>query len=124
MHRLFTIDEARAELPRVLGAAGVVIELRAGLAEATHRQRNGDSTVSLPELKASEARLSEILDGFVASGIEVKGFAPLLLDFPSLLDGAEVLLCWLEGETDIGWYHHRDHGFAGRRRLTERMPEA
>ena len=122
MRRLFTLDEARAELPLVLAAAAEVIELRADLAEATARLRDGDRSVGLPEVKATEARLSEVLDGFVGSGIEVKGFAPLLLDFPSLLDGREVLLCWLEGETDIGWYHDPASGFAGRRRLPTEPP--
>lgn len=116
VRRLFTIEEARAELSRALPATDEVIELRAQLIEGTMRQRDGD-TVNLPDLKAGEARLSEIIDGFVASGIEVKGFAPLLLDFPALLEGREVLLCWLEGEADIGWYHEPAHGFTGRRRL-------
>jgi hypothetical protein len=28
-----------------------------------------------------------------------------------------VLLCWLEGEEELAWYHHVGLGFAGRRRL-------
>jgi hypothetical protein len=28
-----------------------------------------------------------------------------------------VLLCWLEGDRSLGWYHRLDLGFAGRRRL-------
>jgi len=115
--RLFTLDEARGELPRVLTDAAEVIALRADLVVRTQRHRDGDTSVSIADLKAGEARLSEILDGFSASGIQVKGFAPLLLDFPSLLDGREVLLCWLEGETDITWYHEPEHGFAGRQKL-------
>ena len=117
MRRLFTLDEAKLELPRVLTDAAEVITLRAELVDATQRQRDGDESVSIADLKAGEARLSEILDAFAASGIQVKGFAPLLLDFPSLLDGREVLLCWLEGETDITWFHAPEHGFAGRRPL-------
>jgi arsenite methyltransferase len=30
-----------------------------------------------------------------------------------------VLLCWIEGETELRWYHRLDLGFAGRRRLTD-----
>ena len=47
----------------------------------------------------------------------MKGFAPLLLDFPGERDGEPVLWCWLEGDDDIGWYHRLDTGFAGRRRV-------
>jgi hypothetical protein len=95
-----------------------LIDLRADLIEATTLQRRGDQSVNLADVKAREARLSEIVDGFASSGIEVKGIAPLLLDFPSLLDGREVLLCWLEGETSLDWYHDPEHGFSGRRRLS------
>jgi hypothetical protein len=41
----------------------------------------------------------------------------LLLDFPSTLDGVPVLLCWLEGDQALEWYHRTDLGFLGRRRL-------
>jgi hypothetical protein len=116
--RLFSVSEARAEMPRVLAEADEVIQLRADLVAASVRQRDGEP-VDLPAMKADEARLSEILDGFVAAGYEVKGFAPLLLDFPSVRDGRDVLLCWLEGESDIEWYHDAEHGFAGRRRLDD-----
>nr|WP_227457194.1 DUF2203 family protein [Micromonospora purpureochromogenes] len=30
-------------------------------------------------------------------------------------DGRAVLWCWLEGDTDIRWYHRVECGFAGRR---------
>jgi len=114
---MFTVEEARAELPRVLADADEVIVLRAEVVAAAHRRHLGDESVNVADVKAGEARISEILDGFTASGIEVKGFAPLLLDFPALVDGREVLLCWLEGDTDLAWYHDVEHGFAGRRRL-------
>ena len=46
-----------------------------------------------------------------------RGLAPLLVDFPSELDGTDVLLCWLEGDRALEWYHRADLGFAGRRPL-------
>jgi hypothetical protein len=39
------------------------------------------------------------------------------VDFPAELDGVPVLLCWLEGDAGLEWYHRTDLGFAGRRRL-------
>jgi hypothetical protein len=49
--------------------------------------------------------------------VELKGLAPLLVDFPADLDAVPVLLCWLEGESELAWYHRADLGFAGRRRF-------
>lgn len=103
-------------MPRILADAAEIIELRADLVESSDPRVSLDS-VNLADLKAKDARLAEILDGLAASGIQVKGWAPLLLDLPSMHDGREVLLCWLEGETTLDWYHDPTHGFAGRRRL-------
>ena len=61
--------------------------------------------------------MDELLTFVQDSGAGAKGLAPLLLDFPSELDGADVLLCWLEGDRELGWYHRADLGFAGRRKL-------
>ena len=117
MERRFTVDEARAELPAVLEAADEIIELRAHLMDVHDLRRADDPRFNMAELKAGEARLAELIDGFGNRGILVKEWAPLLLDFPSDLDGRPVLLCWLEGERELGWYHELSHGVAGRKRL-------
>jgi hypothetical protein len=117
--RTFTIDEARALLPELRGRAEQVISVRADLVELA-----GDLARGIPsplggraEAKALEARLDDLLSWFRSRGIEVKGWAPLLLDFPGEIDGEPALLCWLEGDAELAWYHRPDHGFAGRRRL-------
>ena len=38
-----------------------------------------------------------------------------LVDFPSMREGAEVYLCWEEGEPEIEFWHEPEAGFAGRR---------
>ena len=40
-----------------------------------------------------------------------------LVDFPSLIDGREVYLCWLLDEPAVGHWHGVEAGFAGRRPL-------
>ncbi|MGI5289137.1 DUF2203 domain-containing protein [Nonomuraea polychroma] len=119
MERIFTVDEARALLPGVIEDARVVIAARADLAEITYdRQAAGGSPLGgIAEIKALEARIEEILSGWAGSGIEVKGIAPVLVDFPAVLEGVSVRLCWIEGERELAWYHRTDLGFAGRRPL-------
>ncbi|MEU8279748.1 DUF2203 domain-containing protein [Microbispora bryophytorum] len=120
MARIFTVDEARSLMPAVLEHARAFVAVRADLAELTHDLRHaGASTLGgLPEAKGLEARMDEILSWFDAEDIEVKGVAPLLVDFPAVLGEVSVRLCWLEGETALGWYHRSDLGFPGRRALT------
>lgn len=116
---LFTVDEARAELARLLPVLDEIVRLRAEHAELRAAVDGGRTSPlgGLPELKGATARLDELLTRVQATGAELKGIAPLLLDFPSELDGTDVLLCWLEGDRSLAWYHRTDLGFAGRRPL-------
>jgi hypothetical protein len=116
MDRCFTLGEARALLPDVRERAATIVRLRADLADAQAALRRGqEPTGGLPEVKAVQANLQEAVDWFGAHGIQVKGIAPLIIDFPSELAGDRVLLCWLEGETALDWYHGVEVGFTGRR---------
>jgi hypothetical protein len=113
--RWFTIDEARTLLPEVQGLAAEIIEVRADLAEATFG--NPPTPVPVADRKAMEARLADLLDRLTGLGLQVKGWAPLLVDFPMRRGDRVILLCWLEGEAELTWYHDADCGFAGRRPL-------
>ena len=116
---LFTTAEARAELDRLRPLLEELVVVRADVVELAAALTAGQPTRlgGLPESKAAEARLNELMTEVQETGVELKGIAPLLVDFPADLDGVPVLLCWLEGEAELSWYHRLDLGFAGRRRL-------
>ncbi len=115
----FTVAEARAVLTDLRPTIEQFIGLRADTAELARSTQGGPATPlgGLPEFKAAQARLDELMTAIQHAGCQVKGFAPLLLDFPADVDGEEVLLCWLEGDGELSWYHRLDLGFAGRRPL-------
>jgi hypothetical protein len=117
---LFTLTEARAELARLRPVLAEIVTVRADLVELSAALTPGGAPSplgGLPERKAAEARLNELMTTVQETGADLKGMAPLLLDFPATLDDVPVLLCWLEGDPDITWYHRSDLGFAGRRPL-------
>ncbi|WP_410663043.1 DUF2203 family protein [Amycolatopsis sp. lyj-84] len=121
---LFTVPEARAELARLGPVLDELVRLRADAAELAAALRPGGRETALggmPEWKAAQARLDDLMTTVQRTGAELKGFAPLLIDFPAELDGVDVLLCWLEGDQELCWYHRADLGFAGRRRLPARV---
>jgi hypothetical protein len=122
--QVFTIDEARQLLLEVLARADELIAFRADLVELHSALDDGVTTPlgGRAEAKALEARLSEILGWFAARGLDLKGIAPLLLDFPAELESETVLLCWVEGERELRWYHKPEHGFAGRRPIPGDAP--
>jgi hypothetical protein len=112
---VFTVETARAALTGLRPTLDRLIAVRADAVELG----SGEPTAlgGLPELKAAQAALDELVTEVQESGAILKGIAPLLLDFPAELDGVGVQLCWLEGDAELGWYHRNDLGFAGRRKL-------
>lgn len=56
---------------------------------------------------------------FSSREILVKDLDRGLIDFPSILAGREVFLCWERGEADIEHWHELDSGYAGREPIHE-----
>jgi len=117
--QVYTVEQARAALARLRPLLEDLVWVRADSAELGAAVHGGapSSLGGLPEFKAAQARLDELVSALLAEDLQVKGLAPLLLDFPADLDGVPVLLCWLEGDRELAWYHREDLGFAGRRPL-------
>jgi hypothetical protein len=72
-----------------------------------------------PTATGQGARLDTEIAALVAAlnddGIIVRDPERGLIDFPALTpSGATYLLCWLDGEDAIDWWHWPDAGFAGR----------
>jgi hypothetical protein len=118
---MYTVSEARDALAALLPRLDEIVALRADTAELAAAVTAGAPTTlgGTPEFKAAQARLDELITDLAQVDVQLKGLAPLLLDFPSELAGVPVLLCWLEGDRELGWYHRTDLGFAGRRPLPE-----
>jgi len=81
---------------------------------------------NLAGIKAEREKFLEQLKQAVTqiqdTGCILKDLETGLIDFPSLLNGQEVYLCWKLGEDHIEWWHGIDEGFAGRKRLEEGPP--
>lgn len=123
----WTLDEARAYLPRLRRLLGIV---RQAADVSVRASANGHGTAPSrppglaagpePPTEADDEAIgpSEALAEIEDRGIVLRDVARGLVDFPSRhLSGRVVLLCWQEGEEDIGWWHLPEDGFAGRRPL-------
>ncbi|QBI19596.1 DUF2203 family protein [Egibacter rhizosphaerae] len=118
--RYFSVEQARAALPDIVEQAERLIDLRWRLADAQFDLQHAEAPdSSVPEAKALEARVHDIVEGFTQQGLQVKGVAPLLLDFPAQVEGREGLLCWLEREPDLAYWHPVELGFMGRRPIPD-----
>jgi hypothetical protein len=56
------------------------------------------------------------LDGW---GIQLREIATGLVDFPALVSGRPVWLCWRLGEERVEWWHETSEGFEARRRIED-----
>jgi len=56
-----------------------------------------------------------------AIGVSVQDLEEGLLDFPCVMDGKTVLLCWKLGEDSITHWHEPEDGFAARKPLDSRF---
>jgi hypothetical protein len=63
------------------------------------------------------ADMQEVLAEFQRHRIFIKDLERGLIDFPAIMGGKEVFLCWEQDEEDIEFWHDLDTGFGGRERL-------
>jgi hypothetical protein len=106
--RVVWIRDARARLVALGPRVGDVLEAM-----------DPDLGGSYPgrDLARSLVELSRAVGELEAVDIVLRDVDRGLVDFPSLRDGEEVYLCWLVDESEIGFWHEPEAGFAGRRPL-------
>lgn len=63
------------------------------------------------------AGMQAILAEFQRREIFLKDLSRGLVDFPALVGGKEVFLCWESDEDDIEFWHDLDTGYGGREKL-------
>jgi len=61
--------------------------------------------------------IRDTLYEFYQREIQVKDLDRGLIDFPAILNGKEVFLCWEQAEGQIEFWHDLDAGYAGREPL-------
>ena len=118
--RLWTLEEATAGLPEV---RALVARLRE-LIEATRTNAGGNGSRASGNghgpTSSSAGEVQSILADLTERGIIVRDPERGLIDFPARApSGRTYLLCWLDGEESIDWWHWQEDGFAGRTPLTE-----
>lgn len=136
MSRTFTLSEAQTLLPVLESllrkaqrsgtrAAEIEIDLeqlrqRIFLLGGMHIDVNAAARRRAERDKALKDT-KDTLEEIDAIGVQVKDLDKGLLDFPCVMDGQTVLLCWKLGEKEIGYWHTMEEGFAGRKPIDARF---
>lgn len=137
--RTFTLDEAQDLLPVLESLLRGAIDGKK-LIEAADAENqelaqrivlNGGTSVNVVALARRKAqrekamqRVKDAMAEIDAMGVQVKDLDVGLLDFPCEVDGEIILLCWKLGEKAITHWHGVSEGFAGRKRIDERISKA
>ncbi len=119
----YTRDEARALLPQIRQWLKQLSALRQKLNDGDQRLARlmaggndvGGETVNRWVRVAADVKAT--LAEFQRREIQIKDLDRGLIDFPAILDGKEVFLCWEQDEEDIEFWHDLHSGYAGRERL-------
>lgn len=136
MARYFDIDDANAALTEVAPLLATLADQRAELIRlrdhslarpSTSGGGAGDDSDPDPaETRRVRLRMQGVIDQMSAAvaridalGITLRDIERGLIDFPALVSGRQVWLCWQLGEDDVAFWHELETGFGGRRPLIE-----
>jgi len=119
----YTREEARALLPQIREWLKHLTQVRKWLedcdAKVQHLLKEGSDVGG--ELASNWVKLvaefQKLSGHFREREILIKDLDRGLIDFPAIIAGREVFLCWEQDEEDIEFWHELNTGYAGRERL-------
>ena len=111
--RIFSLQDANRRLPLVRKIVGDILRKGKEFRQIVQAAQGKEVSAQVLNLKAEiEGLIAELED--LGCYYKDWNFEIGLVDFPSIIDGKEVLLCYRSDEQEITWYHSLDSGFAGR----------
>ncbi len=118
--KLFTVDEANQTLPLVKKIVADI--LHTGQLLRAFAREYGEAARQMPAFQEHMRQLQQFVEELEALGCFFKdwNFEIGLVDFPAVLNGKVVFLCWRSDEPAIQYYHDIEAGYAGRQPLPGR----
>jgi hypothetical protein len=119
----YTVAEARALLPRIRQWLSQLHALRNELEECDRvvseliQQGHDVGGRRVNRIVGGMGDIKALVDEFRQRDIQIKDLDRGLIDFPAIIGGKEVFLCWEKDEDDIEYWHDLDTGYAGREKL-------
>lgn len=121
--RHFTRAEASAFLPQL---TTLLSQLRNAKDELTDTETHEALSEAAPTNGGGEQgrrvgiaflEVRRLIDTVEQAGIVLRDIDRGLVDFPALIDGREVYLCWELGEEEVAYWHDLEGGYGGRKPL-------
>jgi len=119
--RLYTLEEANAQLPDLRERLPRLRVARDGLIAASERIKEAVASdgggVADAGWFTHQQTLKTELEHLAERGILLRDPEIGLIDFPAERGGRRVYLCWRLGEDQVAWYHEANAGFGSRKPL-------
>jgi hypothetical protein len=121
--RHFTRSEANALLPQLTEMLGRLREAKDELTDTEAHEALSDAApsngggVQGRQVGVAFLEVRRLLETIEQSGIVLRDIDRGLVDFPAVIDGREIYLCWELGEDDVAHWHDLDGGYGGRQPL-------
>jgi hypothetical protein len=119
--RLYTLEEANAQLPDLRERLPRLRIARDGLIAASERIKEAVASDGGGVAEAGwfthQQTLKTELEHLAERGILLRDPEIGLIDFPAERGGRPVYLCWRLGEDEVAWYHEANAGFGSRKPL-------
>jgi Uncharacterized conserved protein len=139
MSRFYDIDDANATLAELGPMLSTLIDQRAELVRLRDHILAHDAAGPGPagddgevgaavanDLRFTRLRMLGLIDQMAAGvaridelGIALRDIPTGLVDFPALVNGRQVWLCWRRDEPTVLFWHRQDQGFDSRRSIAD-----
>ena len=118
--KLFSPVEANRTLPLVKRIVTDILSAGQALHELQTATADDEPD---DEVQALVNQLHELSGELEQIGCSFKdwNFSEGLVDFPSVIDGEEVMLCWRSDEPELRYYHSMADGYAGRKLIPQEL---
>lgn len=117
--KYFTIEEANKTLPYVKNIVRDILITGASIKDLSPDVAKGKlNNIKIERLAEKIHTLIEELES-IGCFYKDWNFNVGLVDFPSIIDGNKVHLCWRSDEDVIKYYHDYTTGYAGRKLIPE-----
>jgi hypothetical protein len=123
MSTFYTIDRANERISELRAMLTVLRsqrdELRSLKAELDAAGEGDDERRLRLRMSGIVDQMQAMVNRIDAWGITLRDIDTGLVDFPALVNGRQVWLCWRLDEGPIEWWHELETGVAGRLRLAD-----
>jgi hypothetical protein len=125
--KIFTLPEANQLIPfleehltAIKRGKAVLVKTKPEIRRAAANAPRGGGSLAGPHYVRALEQISRALQEIHELGVHLKDLDLGLCDFPFMMEGRVVYLCWKLGEQEITWWHEISSGYNNRQPLEEK----